>query len=101
MFQDIRTFSALDLANPACSAASPCTAMPTYTDAVDNSFTTSYMTGGAVAKAQGKKIPVPFAIQSWFAAGAAVTTPSSNPVPVRPCRLPAPPVSRAILIRTH
>ena len=55
--QDIRAFTQLDLANPACSAASPCTAMPTYSDAIVNSFTTSYTTGSAVAKAQGLSAP--------------------------------------------
>ena len=51
---DVRAFAQLDLYNPACSAASPCSALPTYTDAVANSFTTNYMTGSAVAKAQGE-----------------------------------------------
>ena len=51
---DVRAFAQLDLYNPACSVASPCSALPTYTDAVANSFTTDYMTGSAVAKAQGE-----------------------------------------------
>jgi len=89
MFQDVRTFTELNLANPACSAASPCTAMETYSDAIANSFTTTYTTGSAVAKAQGEKIPGPLPL--LFAAGAESHLLPVTPGPVRPCRLPTAP----------
>lgn len=51
--QDIRRFSQLSYSDVAVPAPPETAGMPTYDDAIANSFTTDYITGSAVAKANG------------------------------------------------
>ena len=51
--QTIRSFTSLSYSDVAVPAPPETAGMPTYDDAIANSFTTSYTTGAAVAKADG------------------------------------------------
>lgn len=53
MPQTIRNFSQLSFSDVAVPAPPETAGMPTYDDAIANSYTTDYTTGSAVSKANG------------------------------------------------
>jgi hypothetical protein len=66
-WQDIRAFQSLESILPLIESPSPGPGvfpMPTYTDAVNNSYTTSYVTGAQIAKADGEICRPAFLISS-------------------------------------